>query len=52
MAFSEIFNAEVVGDETEENGYPFLVPEAGSGGALVVEGYVEKFFDKLVCNCY
>ena len=41
--FSNVFNVEVVNDDTEENGYPFVSPEARSGGALVVFGYVEAF---------
>ena len=44
MTFDNVFNAEVINDETEENGSPFVVPEAGIGGALVVAGYVEEFF--------
>ena len=42
--FTNLINDKVVDDETEENGSPFVVPEAGIGGALVAAGYVEEFF--------
>ena len=36
MAVANIFNTKVVNDESEEDRAPFVAPNTGSGGALVV----------------
>ena len=43
MAFSDVFNTEVVNNKTENNESSFVAPEAGSGETLVVAGFVEAF---------
>ena len=48
VAFSDIFNVEVVNGETKKDGSPFMVPEAGSGFSLVVYGYIEAFSKDMV----
>ena len=36
MAVADIFNTKVVDNEAEEDKAPFVAPNTGSGGALVV----------------
>ena len=48
MAFALVLDAEVVDDEDEEDGAPFMSPESGSCGALVVPMRCETFSEEIV----
>ena len=48
MTFANIFNTKVAGDEAEEDGTPFVMPWARSGGTLVVSMFGEAFSKEVV----
>ena len=48
MTFTDIFNTKVVDDEAEEDGTPFVMPQALSGVTLLVAMFGEAFFKKVV----
>ena len=47
MAITSVFNNEVVNDEDEEYGAPFLVPKDRGGGGVVVTLCVEARSEEL-----
>ena len=48
MAFVDVFYAEVVNNEVEEDWEPLVAPEAWGCGTLVVTRLVEAFFKEFV----
>ena len=40
MAFSDVLNAKVIGNDGEQDRLPLMYPEARCGGSLVVYGFV------------
>ena len=50
VAFTYIFNTEIVNNETKNNWAPFVAPEYGSCGRFIVTIFVEAYTEKIICQ--
>ena len=48
MAFYDVLNAKVIGNDGEQDRLPLMYPEARCGGSLVVAGFVEEFGEEVI----
>ena len=48
MAFAYVLNPKIIHDQGEDDGAPFVPPEPGSHGALVVVVALETLLEELV----
>ena len=50
MFFTDVFDEEVVDDESKRDGVSCMTPKAGSMGCLVITLFGKNFFEICVCH--